>query len=609
MGQIFNAEGSIAKFHSSVLASCGESAELVPGLPFLGLVDQVWSNWNQSCFVDPDTGKNCNDVIAAFPDVDMLDLPTSDLCSYCNTKKLAMMQADAYTEAYTEDWQSTYKSVAQACNLTVSDFNATDSAFNVTVPTSTPDCVSGNTYTTKEGDTCDSIALAQGVSAATMFYINPDILNCTSILAGTSLCLPQQCEDLYTVQPNDTCIDIAIDSNIRTQALLTYNSQLNWNCSNLHSTNPYWGTTLCVSPPGGTYTGQARNSSGSTGSDVVNPPVGSTVASGTTTDCGAWYVYDASQELSCTQICLLNQIAIKLFTEANPSLNKTTCDSDLVSGKAYCVNPLDGWNWGSGTNSTVPSSTPTVTAATTPPAATQTGIPANCNAYYVAKSGQDCGTLEALFGITDAQFHAWNPAVSSDCVTGFMADEAYCVGVSSSTSATKTTPKPTSTKPASATTSSVKPPGPTQSGIPANCNKYYVAKAGDNCNTIAEKYGITSAQFHSWNPAVSSDCATGFMADEAYCVGVPGATTSKPTTTSNTPTTTSNTSVKPPGPTQSGIPANCSEYYVAKAGEDCSTVVEKFGITNAQFHAWNPAVSSDCVSGFMADEAYCVAVA
>lgn len=53
-------EASIAKLHHSVLTSCGESAELVPGLSFLGLVDQVWSNWNQSCFVDPSTGENCN---------------------------------------------------------------------------------------------------------------------------------------------------------------------------------------------------------------------------------------------------------------------------------------------------------------------------------------------------------------------------------------------------------------------------------------------------------------------------------------------------------------------------------------------------------------------
>lgn len=53
-------EATIAQLHDAVAASCGTTAELVPGLPFLGIVDQLWSNWNQSCFTDPITGENCN---------------------------------------------------------------------------------------------------------------------------------------------------------------------------------------------------------------------------------------------------------------------------------------------------------------------------------------------------------------------------------------------------------------------------------------------------------------------------------------------------------------------------------------------------------------------
>lgn len=53
-------EASIAQLHDAVAAGCGTTAGLVPGLPFLGLVDQLWSNWNQSCFTDPTTGENCN---------------------------------------------------------------------------------------------------------------------------------------------------------------------------------------------------------------------------------------------------------------------------------------------------------------------------------------------------------------------------------------------------------------------------------------------------------------------------------------------------------------------------------------------------------------------
>jgi hypothetical protein len=45
--------------------------------------------------------------------------------------------------------------------------------------------------------------------------------------------------------------------------------------------------------------------------------------------------------------------------------------------------------------------------------------------------GDDCGTVATKFGITIAQFLAWNPAISSDCTSGFWLEEAYCVGVSS----------------------------------------------------------------------------------------------------------------------------------------------------------------------------------
>jgi LysM repeat protein len=327
------------------------------------------------------------DVTAAFPEVDnVTNLPTADLCSYCNVQQLALLQANAYSDAYTQDWESTYKAVAQACNITVSDFDPAQSAFNVTVPSVEVNCVSGNTYTTKEGDTCDSIAQTYGVSAATMFYINPTIVNCSSIWTGTKLCLPNTCSSIYTVQANDTCSTIAADYGLLTVDVINFNSQLNVNCSNLVDPVPYWGSTLCVSTPGGTYTGQPLNTTtGDSGSSVISPPAGSPVATGTTTDCGAWFVNEASRNLTCAQICLSNLIAINLFTAANPSLNKTTCDSDLVAGAAYCVDPLPGWNYGNSTSSNATTTTTSVPAASTPAAPTQTGIASDCNKYYTAQ--------------------------------------------------------------------------------------------------------------------------------------------------------------------------------------------------------------------------------
>ncbi|KAK3943074.1 hypothetical protein QBC46DRAFT_447135 [Diplogelasinospora grovesii] len=128
--------------------------------------------------------------------------------------------------------------------------------------------------------------------------------------------------------------------------------------ANLHSGGssglPSWGATLCVTTPGGTYSGiPASNSSvadgnwGGVGSGygttkVAPPAGGATVAPNTTLDCGSWYVYDGS--LLCVQICLANSIPLGLFTSVNPSLSNTTCDSQLVVGDAYCVAPLRDWD-------------------------------------------------------------------------------------------------------------------------------------------------------------------------------------------------------------------------------------------------------------------------
>ncbi|RAK77743.1 uncharacterized protein BO72DRAFT_427845 [Aspergillus fijiensis CBS 313.89] len=481
-------EKSIKQLQSSVLTGCGDEAGLIPGLPFVGLVDMLWANWNQSCFMDPTTGENCNDQIASFDNVTSLsDISNSDLCSYCYVKKLALMQANGYSGVYNDDWQSTYEYVAKTCNLQVADFDPTPSVFNVSLPSEQPNCVSGSFYTSQEGDSCDSIALSHNVSAATMYYTNSNLLNCTDVPAGTQLCLPLECGSTYTVQPNDTCTSIAIENFVGTQNIVAWNSQLNSNCSNLHSGDPFWGSMLCVSPPGGTYTGQPlSNGSTSTETEAVNPPFGVTVAPGTTTDCAGWYTHDLNSNLTCTEICLSNQISIHMFIAANPSLNQSTCDTNLTVGDAYCIDPLTGFTTtnatGTATNSstsTLPSTAPAPTqtgivsssvstsaTSVVAPAPTQAGIPSNCDQYYVVQSGDTCATVAAAYGITEAEFFAWNPAVSSDCESGFWTEEAYCVGVSGSTVSTT----------ASTSATSIAAPAPTQTGIPGNCNAYHVAQ-------------------------------------------------------------------------------------------------------------------------------------
>ena len=394
-------------------------------------------------------------VIAGFPKVDGLsELPQSDLCSYCNIEQYAMMQADAYTEDYDEDAKASYEYIAKACHLNVDNFNATDSAFNVTGPETTGDvCVSGSTYTTKEGDSCDSIALSEGVSAATLYYINSNIFDCHKIAAGTELCLPFTCSSLHKVRTGETCLDIAMDASIWKDDLITFNSQLNWNCTNLHDAEPFWGTVLCVSTPGGKYSSPPPDNAHQPidSESPVDPPNGIPVADGTTDICSRWLAYGGS--LDCTEICLKNKIAINLFTQVNPSLNKKTCNADLVEGKAYCVEPAPGWNlpWATGTRPPRPTATeslatPRSTATTTPgsstssatrasasakvPSPTQPGAADDCSKWHYVEKGDGCYSIAEKYHLSLDDFYTWNSQVGEEC-SGLWLHYYVCVGTSS----------------------------------------------------------------------------------------------------------------------------------------------------------------------------------
>ncbi|KAJ9154856.1 LysM domain-containingprotein [Pleurostoma richardsiae] len=401
-------DSSIAYLRGSVSAACAATPDLTTGVSFVSLVDRLWSNWNQSCFTDPSTGQNCNDDIAGYPVVAGIDqLPHANLCSYCYTQKLRLMQQSAYSSAYdNSSFASRYQYVASSCGISIGSFEPATSLIAPAVNKPAPVCVSGNTYVTKAGDTCDSIARANMVSSATLFSINPNIFDCSSIPAATSLCLPQQCDALWEVGPNNDCLGIVNATGTSLASLIEYNSMLDWNCSTLHAADdgtgpPSWGKILCVSTPGGTYSGKpAHNVSADGnwdggsgyGTTEADAPGGAAVAPGTTTKCASWYVYDGS--MLCVQICLANSIPFSLFTDVNPSLGNTTCDANLVLGDAYCVAPLQEWN------DTSPLST--ITFASSPPTAAPSttssllmGSSASSSSAAVATTVTAIGTLSS----------------------------------------------------------------------------------------------------------------------------------------------------------------------------------------------------------------------
>jgi LysM repeat protein len=138
-------------------------------------------------------------------------------------------------------------------------------------------------------------------------------------------------------------------------------------------------------------------------------------------------------------------------------------------------------------------------------------------------AGDSCSSVETAFSITAQQFLAWNPAVSSDCLSGFWAGYAYCVGTTDTISSTGSSSVPPTTT-SSAPTPSVTAPDPHQdNNAISTCNKFAQAQTGDYCYIFAQNNGITTAQLYAWNAVLGSDgsgCGTEFWAGYWYCVGV-----------------------------------------------------------------------------------------
>jgi len=276
----------------------------------------------------------------------------------------------------------------------------------------------------------------------------------------------------------------------------------------------------------------------------------------------------------------------------NPSVG-SSCK--LVSGNSYCTEQ----NFGippEPTSSTVPatSTKPTPTNGIPTPTPFQEGMVSNCNKFYQVKSGDGCFDIAADNGISIEQFYTWNPAVNG-CGGNLWPTYYVCVGIIGFTA----TPKPTSASATTKTapTNGITTPTPTQTPFIDNCNKFYQVKSGDGCEAIATANGISFDQFYAWNPAVGQ-CAN-LWPTYFVCVGIIGftptlkpSTTAAPTSTKVTPTN----GITTPTPTQSGMVGNCDAFYKVVKNDGCEAIALKYGITPAQFYAWNPFIGSNCAN-------------
>ncbi|RYP37881.1 hypothetical protein DL767_002753 [Monosporascus sp. MG133] len=173
---------------------------------------------------------------------------------------------------------------------------------------------------------------------------------------------------------------------------------------------------------------------------------------------------------------------------------------------------------------------------------------------YVVKSGDTCIGIANQFFTSYQKIVAWNPTINPYC-TNLLVDHNVCVGPPGGVVNFTTVPGATGTQTAIYATTTAARPTPVAEGTTTKCGKYYLVQPGDYCEIVAlnqavpldmflgmkflrwyviqsgdycakvqDQFGITFAQFQTWNPALADDCSN-LLLDVAYCVnGAPSST-------------------------------------------------------------------------------------
>jgi hypothetical protein len=193
------------------------------------------------------------DIIAEFPTPKKgEDLPREQLCSVCYGRKLATMQSSSYS-VYNKYYQARLEKVYKTCGGS----GPTEIPPPIKVEEKPEEfCLNDKWYTTKEGDTCDSIAKANpGVAGVYLYMGNQELIpDCRKIRAGIKLCLPTACPT-YVIQPKDTCYSIDRAQKLRLDDVEYFNSWINVDCTNLHKATDFYGKSICIGAFGSKYPG------------------------------------------------------------------------------------------------------------------------------------------------------------------------------------------------------------------------------------------------------------------------------------------------------------------------------------------------------------------
>ncbi|OQE13794.1 hypothetical protein PENFLA_c043G06933 [Penicillium flavigenum] len=595
----------LASQYSSSASSCGITVAPIPTPTPVFMSDQNTVNANyskaQTCtgsYVPIPTGSTCDDFAESNSVATDQLLSVNGLAGGCANWPAGLTELCVQNtcEPYLVQQNDTCLGVASSFNLTLTQLLSWNSAID-------PVCANW------ENEKGHIICVSNPVG-----YVEADIGSTTTV--HTAAPVPTNigtgsntnCAQWFNVTEADTnCAQISMQFGITLSDFNFLNPEIDANCTNL-----WLGSSYCVQAVGdiSTYSGYGGTTTTSMVSFTVNPSItwdslpsatkpsyqnittttaSYPLASGSLTGCFEMFENNFGA-IPCYQAASLFGVDVVNWVRWNPSVligqNYTMTGCKLTNETEYCGSFYN--------QSSVPASTMPYVPA---PINSTANATTECYDWYDTEDGDTCDFVCRANNIPVSALYKWNPAVGPDCTNLWM-QASYCVQgpgwedvAYNDTSLTSTT-----------TTGGA--PGPTQTGIVAGCEEWYVVKANDTCPGIAKQYSISQAQFYAWNPAIGADC-TDLEIDDAYCVKAP--TTISTTTSSVASQTSTGTSIRPPGPTQANIPSNCNAYALAQIDDGCQTFADRNKITLANLYKWNPVLKNAC-ENFWAKEAYCIGV-
>ncbi|KAH7081116.1 hypothetical protein BKA63DRAFT_201695 [Paraphoma chrysanthemicola] len=373
-------------------------------------------------------------------------------------------------------------------------------AGNVTTPVSgatpTPSgTCDGTTYTVRNSDTCQSIAVARGISVSGLLTANNLPAFCAKFPISGLLCIPtaERCR-VYNVKSGDTCVSIADANKLTWAQLVSWNLVLGADCSNIAANVGY---LICISTPGGNWV----NPSGGNDTPSPTPDTSTIVITGT----------DADRLPIATDMPMGNNTWVYKFAPLTRLDCVTYANSSTFGSSASCAAVARGfgvqetdlvtWNPSLQSACTLDGSQ-TYCVQRSIKNGSDTITP-YCNLQDTALYNMRCDQFLAAWAIDVHRLDDLNPGVGKAC-ENWKYGHNYCVSA----------------------------PHFKPAGYASNCNKFAVADNTDQlvdpCAVMETQYGLSHARFVAWNPSVFQNC-TGIVYGYDYCVSIPNY---KPTYTS-----------------------------------------------------------------------------